>query len=173
MKLETMSKNIVEIMKALSKNEGLARLLSNNISNPFSIAVGDKSKLIDMSSENAKIFPYPFDPDATLEDGSFVRVYYNDGEFNSNETIAESDLHIDVIVAKSLWLIDDGDRALIRPYEIIGRIIDTVGARAINSNIRLGFTSYQHLAVNGKFDAIRLYCEYMSIESKQSNPSRL
>jgi hypothetical protein len=167
MKLETMSKNIVNIMKELSKNEGLARLLVNETSNPFdsNLPAIDKSKLIVPSSEYARIFPYPFDPEAQVDDSAFIRVYYNNGDFDSSEIIAESQLNIDIIVAKSLWLINDGQRPLIRPYEIMGRVIDMVGKRSLNSTIRLEFEGYQHLAVNGKFDAIRLYSNYFSVET--------
>lgn len=165
MKMETMSKNIIAVMMELSKNEGLARLLANNESNPFNTPVEDKTRLINPNDTNAKIFPYPFDPEATVEDGSFIRVYYNDGDFDSIEVIAESQLHIDVIVAKSLWLINDGERSMIRPYEIMSRVLDMVGKRSLNSTIKLQFKGYQHLYINPKFDAIRLYAEYMSIEA--------
>lgn len=168
MKLETMSKNIVTIMKELSMNQGLARLLYYNKSNPFdqSLPNVNGNDLIKPTSPSARIFPYPFDPEAQIEDGSFIRVYYNLGEFNKNEVIAQSELHIDIIVAKSLWLINDGERSLIRPYEIMGRIIDTIGRRGLSTAIKLNFEGWQHLAVNAKFDAIRLYANYMSVEAK-------
>lgn len=165
MKMETMSKNVVNIMKQLSKSDGLSRLLVNNNDEPFKKPVPNGYKLINPASPDAKILPYPFDVDATTADGSFIRVYYNDGEFNENEVIAESQLHIDIICAKNLWLINDGENSLIRPYEMMGRVIDLVGRRSINSTIRLTITGYQHLYINQKFDAIRLYCEYMTVET--------
>lgn len=171
MKMESMSSNIVNIMFELTKNEGLARLLVNDVSNPFdsTLPVIDRNKLIVPDSSISKIFPYPFDPEVTDEDGSFIRVYYNDGEFNSNETIAESQIHIDIIVSKSLWLVNDGERSLIRPYEIMGRVVDMVGRRGLSKTIKLKFDGWQHLYVNTKFDAIRLYGNYMSVESKNPN----
>lgn len=167
MKLETMSKNIVGIMMTLAKNEMLGRLLIHDSNNPYDLKLSkpDVSSLIKPDSSTAKIFPYPFDPEATTHDGSFIRVYYNDGEFNSNETIAESQLHIDIIVSKNLWLINNGEESLIRPYDIAGRVVDLVGRRSINSTVKINFTGYQHLYVNRKFDCIRLYAEYMSVEA--------
>jgi hypothetical protein len=164
-KLNNLSKNIIDVMVTLSQNEGLAELLLNDISNPFSVPVADKTKLINPKSELCRIFPYPFDPDATTEDGSFIRVYYNMGEFNENETIQEMNLHIDVIVAKSLWLINDGRQSLIRPYEIMDRIVDMIGKRSVGGNIQVKFSGWQHLAVNTKFDAIRLYSDYWNVEA--------
>jgi hypothetical protein len=167
MKLESMSKNIVKIMFELTKNEGLARLLVNNVENPFddSLPTIDRNKLIAPNSELSKIFPYPFDPEAQVNDECFIRVYYNDGDFGSNEVITESQLHVDIIVARSLWLINDGGESLIRPYEIAGRIVDMLGSRSLNSTIRLKFEGYQHLYINPKYDAIRLYSSYMSVEA--------
>lgn len=166
MKLVSLSKNIVDIMIQLSNNDGLAMLLANNDDNPFSptLPAVNKLKLLIPDSPDAKIFPYPFDPEAQIEDSSFIRAYYNNGDFDG-EIIAESQLHIDIIVAKSLWLINHDGRSLIRPYEIMGRITDILGSRSNNNTIRLKFTGWQHLAVNSKFDAIRLYCEYMSVEA--------
>lgn len=171
-----MSKNIVNIMLQLTKNEGLLRLLVNNDNTPFDTPVTiDVRKLINPSSPDSKILPTPFEVEATVSDSSFIRVYYNDGDFNENEVIAESQLHIDIIVARSLWLINDGvptqskpngdGNSLIRPYEIMGRVIDMLGKRSVNSTVRLKFEGYQHLYINPKFDAIRLYCNYMSVET--------
>lgn len=166
MKLESMSKNIVNIMLQLSSNDGLAMLLVNNNNAPFSPSLPtiDKSKLINPELPESRISPFPFDPDALVEDNSFIRAYYNSGEFDS-EIIADSSLHIDIIVAKSLWLINHDGRSLVRPYEIMSRVVDLLGSRSNNDTIRLKFNGWQHLAVNAKFDAIRLYCEYMSVEA--------
>ena len=178
MKMESMSKNIVKIMVELANNDGLARLLINNNSTPFATSV-DKSKIITTNADESKIFPYPFDVEAQTEDGSFIRVYYNNGEFNSNEVIAESQLHIDIICARSLWLINSGNptpqkpngdgESQIRPYEIMGRVVDMVGKRGLSKTIKLKFDGWQHLYINTKFDAIRLYGNYMSVESKYPN----
>ena len=152
-------------MGELTKNQGLARLLVNNDDNPFTKPVENTHKLIIPDASSSKIFPYPFDPEATVNDGSFIRVYYNDGSFNSNETIAESQLHIDIIVAKKLWLINNGDESMIRPYEIMGHVVSMLGKRSLNTTIKLNFEGYMHMYINSKFDAVRLFANYMSVEA--------
>ena len=163
-------------MFALAKNEMLARLLTHDVKYPYDLSLPKPTVegLIKPDSSTAKIFPYPFDPDATTLDGSFIRVYYNDGDFNENEVIAESHIHIDIIVSKTLWLINNnpnpinqpnGGESLIRPYDIAGRVVDLVGRRSIGSTTKLRFQGYQHLYVNTKYDCIRLYAEYMSVET--------
>ena len=166
MRTESMSKNIINIIQQLAKNDGLVRLLVNNNSEPLSKVVSVNLKdLLNPKSRNSKILPLPFDIEATVEEGTFIRAYYNDGSLNENETISESQIHIDIICAKSLWLINDGEKSLIRPYEIMSRVMDSLGRRSTNNTIKLDFKDYQHLYINSKFDAIRLYCEYMAIET--------
>lgn len=167
-KLNNLSKNIVDIMNQLAKNEALARLLTHNVSNPFdsNLPAINKKNLITPDSATSKIFPVPFDPDANIVDTSFIRVYYNKGDFDSSETIQEMALFIDIVVAKSLWLINDGKRSLIRPYEIMERVIDMVGKKSVGASTKVTFDGWQHLAVNTKFDAIRLYSSYWNVESQ-------
>jgi len=169
MKLETMSKNVVSVVWTLAHNPMLGRLLTTDFADPYDVEkypAPDPKELMNPNSSDAKIFPYPFDADATTLDGSFIRVYYNDGDFNSNETIAEAQLHIDIIVSKDLWLIhNDRNESLIRPYDIMGRVIDLVGRRSIGKGAKIKFTGYQHLYVNTQFDCIRLTAEYMSVEA--------
>lgn len=170
MKLESMSKNIVKIMGELVKNDALNMMLVNNVLNPFDskLPTINPEKLIIPNNPESKIYPYPFDPDATISDASFIRVYYNDGAFNENEVIAESQIHIDIIVAKSLWLINNGIESQIRPYEIMSRILTMLGTTSLNKTIKLKFEGYQHLYVNPKYDSIRLYANYMSVETQKN-----
>ena len=173
-KPNNLSKNVVNVMKRLSGNEGLARLLMNSGVRPLDVSPpNDWSKLImKQDSEYCRIKPVPFDPEAMTEDMCFIRVYYNQGEFSSNEKIRELNLHVDIIVAKSMWLIETKDLSnggiyvpQIRPYEIMDRVLDLVGKNSVTSPIKLKFDGFQHLAVNNKFDAIRLYSDYFDVET--------
>lgn len=189
MKLETMSKNIVDVMLTLSKNEMLGRLLIHDVSTPYDLSrpMPVQSDLINPKDDNSKIQPFPFDEDGvTDESGSFIRIYYNNGDFNDNETIAESTILIDIICSKDLWLINNDPKfrynpdykpenpipptdikSIIRPYDIAGRVVDLVGKRSIGKTVKLKFNGYQHLYINKKFHCVRLYAEYMSVESKK------
>lgn len=164
MKIDTLSNTIVRVMTAISQNEGIRRMLIHDVSDPFNTSLPDvdASILINPAHEKCRIKPYPFDTDAQIANGSFIRVYYNDGRFDTSETILETTLHIDIVVAKELWLIKGGK---MRPYEIMDRIIDMIGSRAVGTNIKLNIDGFAHMAVNTKFDAIRLYSEYMSVEA--------
>lgn len=168
MKINVMSKNIVNIMESLSNNGSIVRLLLIDKPNPYEAEMPagftNNTQIVNQNSEFCRISPTPFNPNAEEEDKTFIRVYYNQGEFDS-ELVSESSLHIDIIVAKSLWLIKGIDgKESIRPYDIIDNVMDTIGRRAGNPLISVNFTGYQHLAVNTKFDAIRLYADYFKPE---------
>src|SRR5690606_22990992 len=128
-----------------------------------------KKNMIRPQHPDSKILPYPFDTEATVKEGSFVRVYINQGTFDEGETIMECDVLIDIVVAKSYWLINNGNDEMIRPYEIMDRVIDCVGRRTHRSDIRLKVEGFQHHYVNTKFDCIRLYCNRMSVETQNKS----
>jgi hypothetical protein len=99
-----------------------------------------------------------------VQDIVFLRVYYSDGNFINNEVIASSQINIDIVCAKELWLIDDGMKSLVRPYAIMSRIKSMISKRSANPIIELNFERFQQLSVNDKFDAIRMFCRYKSVE---------
>lgn len=170
MKIDTMSKNIVRILQALSKNDGLVDLLINDVEDPFNATrpEGFENKdIVKFKSEFCRISPIPFSPQAQVSDMSFIRAYYNTGGLGRDnfDVITESQINIDIIVARNLWLINRNGEPLIRPYEIMDIITDTIGKRSIDPIVKLDFTGFQHLAVNTQFDAIRLYADYYSVEA--------
>lgn len=167
MNFDTMSKNLTEVLAKLAKNDALCKLLINESAEPLKgiLPPSISNTIIRPTSEFARIFPYPFSEDSVSEDGVFLRVYYNNGELNASEVIGEAQLHIDIVCAKSLWLIRTERGSSVRPYEIMSRVMDSVGKKSVGSGIKLSFRRYQHMYVNQQFDAIRLYSQYMTIET--------
>lgn len=177
-KMRYMSKSLINAMTALSQDEGLVKLLLNDEDTPLSCElpmnfvnsgksnVKKFSKIIQQSSSFCRISPIPFSLDIETEEGSFIKMYYQKGEFDNAEIMNSLSFNIDIIVAKRLWLIHDdltGER-LIRPYEIMDRVIDILGKNAIGNNYKMDITDFQHLSVNDKFDSIRIYCESYQIK---------
>lgn len=162
-----LSNNVVEVMGAIARNKGIRYLLYNNDSNPFilkdeegkTIKPPTRDEILSPSSEKMRIRPVSFNPEATVDDRTEIRVYYNVGRVDGSGKHIDANMHIDVICAKSLWLITDvrESRSLIRPYEIMSRIADEIGAGNRNG-INIGkISQFQMLSVNEKFDAIRMY----------------
>ena len=169
MSVNQMSKRVIDIMETLTKNKAIAQLLLNDdVDNPYPYRT-DVTEAQMRGLLMTKIFPYPFDVEVTTTDEAFIRVYYNDGEFNENETITESNIIIDIVVAKSLWLIRADDVLAgkvvgrVRPYELFDRVVDMVGKRSARPLVK--FEGFQHLYINTKYEAFRLYATDFSVEA--------
>lgn len=157
-----MSNNVVELMSAIATNKGIRRLLYINESDPFNARydrrVPTRDEILSNTSKYGRIKPVSFNTEATTEDRTEIRVYYNIGRIDGSGKQVDANLHIDIICAKDLWLIEDAiGRSKIRPYEILSRVSDEIGAKNRN-DIKIGTMSqFQMLSVNEQFDAIRVY----------------
>lgn len=153
-----MSQDLVGMMNALDKNLGIRTLIGNDVTDPFKVTAPSSILL-------TRLHPYPFDIEATTLDGTFIRIYYNQGSLDEKMIITDAQVHIDIICSRNLWLIhDEIGRSSIRPYEIMSRVIDTLGLNGLTTP--LSFDGYQHLYINTKFDCIRLYANHFKIETQ-------
>jgi hypothetical protein len=160
MRMQQLSSHLVKVMKELIKNTALVQLVANDTGTPFTTPVANPDSLL-----MTRIHPVPFDIQATTLDGSFLRIYYNQGTISGEEVVTETQIHIDIICSRNLWLINDNGNSLVRPYEIMDRVIDMLGKNSVNSSIRLEFDGFQHLYINEKFDCIRIYANHWEIET--------
>ncbi|WP_154214031.1 hypothetical protein [Bacillus cereus] len=155
-----LSTNLIGIIEGLVKdNKTLAKYLENNVSNPLTCKSFVDSEKYDCTKLiMTKVFPFPFDVDSTLQEGSQVRVFYYSGEMNTDTVVRDSLVVFDIILAKSLWLINDGKPSL-RPYDIADEIMKHFRDKSITGVGRLHFIEFSHLMVNEKFSGIRLFAE--------------
>lgn len=178
--IDRMSSNVIAVMNALARNETIFKLIyfeddrpmNHDIKNP--VTEEDKrardifinGSIRNVNSKENKISPLPFNPEAQTEDSVFIRVYYNQGNLTHGELVHNTQMHVDIICSKELWLIEDDVRelGLIRPYAIFSRVVEEVGNRNANNEIKIGnFVGFQHLSVNAKFECIRLYSDTMQL----------
>lgn len=158
-KLALMSPNLILILNKILTNQTTVKYLNYNLKNPLSqpdLTLPANSLML------TKLFPYPFDPTATIEDQVNLRVYYPMGVFQNNEVVQETQVYFDIIVAKSLWLTNDG-QASIRAYEIMRQIVNQFHGQTLSTVGILHFHEFIHLNVNSKFDAIRLIANMTTI----------
>jgi hypothetical protein len=151
--IELMSDNLTIILGELIKNQNIVKYLSYNVKNPLSqpdVTLPAKNLI------ESKIHPYPFDPITTSEEVVEIRVYYPDGAIDDSKAVIETGVYIDIVCAKSLWLINDGKSA-VRPYMIMKELFQLFADRSVGTVGRLDFQGFEHLHVNEKFDAIRLH----------------
>lgn len=158
-KLELLSPNLVIILNEIIKDNEIAKYLYYNQSNPLSqvdIPLPAKNLMF------KNVYPYPFDNSAAATDTSQVRAYYPNGLFENREIIHDTRIVFDIIVAKSLWLVNDGS-PLIRPYEIMKNIVNLFSDKSVGTLGKINFHRFVHLTVNEKFDAIRVEATMLTI----------
>lgn len=156
-RLSLLSPNLNIVLSELLKNQKICKLVKH-INNPY-----NQPDIVNTQSELLfkRIFPFPFDPNATTEKGTQIRVYY--GNINlKNNVIEQSNIHIDIICSKSedVWLVKGHGQT--RPYEIVSEIL-TYFNRSIDTLGKLKFHRVVPFYVNSEFDGIRIIAEMMTI----------
>lgn len=153
--IDFISDNIVIIIEELIGIQKLSKYLIHNENNPQ-----HQSDLFLPVKDlvGSKIFAFPFDPIATTTASSNIMVYYPNCEFQSNSVVALAPIYLDIVVAKSLWLINDG-KPQIRPYMIMKEIMEHFNDISIDTLGKLHFHGFLHVNVNPQFDCIRLIAE--------------
>lgn len=154
--MELLSDNLTLILNQLISNQKIVKYLYYNEKSPQGkpdVKLPAKNLIL------SKIHPYPFDPIATTEEGTEIRVYFPEGQFDGSRAVADTFLHIDIVTAKSLWLTNDNDKSQIRPYMIMKEIIEHFAGKSIGTLGRMNFHNFIHLHINDKFDALRIEAE--------------
>ena len=159
MKIELLSENLIIILQEVMKQQNLCKLIKYNQSNPLSQTdlVLPASSLL-MTS----IFPYPADVETITEDCVQLRCWIPGGKF-AGADISINDIFMDIVVAKSLFLITIGGKPMLRPYVIMKELIDTFDGNSIATLGKLGFKTFAHLTANSKFDLFRIKAEMMTL----------
>jgi len=160
-KLELLSPNLILILEELLKNRNLCKYLVYNTSNPLSGANITNTKTLLFK----QLFPYPFYPLANQEDGSQLHVYYPSGKIE-NKVIGDTQIYFDIVVAKGIWLINDGTNAQIRPYMIMKEIINILDDKSLLTVGSLHFSDFRHIFINDKFDCLRLITPMTTFEKQ-------
>lgn len=159
-KLSLLSKNIIEIFMKLLENQNFCKLVYYRDNEPL-INTNASVELSDLMLVN--LLPYPFDTEVETESGIHVHVYYYTGKFKNKEIIEDNTIFFDVICSKDLWLITENGQSVVRPYRIIEEIANTFNTFSVSTLGRLEFDEFIHIAVNNKFDCIRLVANNFNI----------
>lgn len=170
-KLDTLSANILTIMREISANKNIQKMILRNHLKPFeeTIVTENIKNIMNPLSSECKIFPFPFNPSAQTEENTTIRVFYPSGVFDSKLTWAENSVAIDIIVSRNLWLIVNEDsNPVIRPYVIMSEIVDQLDQKRFDHIGALRISDFEHLSVNQDFDAIRIKATFDTLEYQRS-----
>lgn len=158
MKLDLLSDSLVLVLTELLKNDNLCKLVKYDSQTPLE-ENGLDHELSDLLF--SRIFPFPFNSEIVLEDCSRIHVWFPNGYFDDSGAININDLFFDVVIARSLFLINIDGKPKIRPYEITREIIKTFENKSVGTLGKLHFENFIHLMANDKFDVIRLKTDNM------------
>jgi len=159
-KFELLSQNLLLLLNELKKNANFVKYIFYNDENPLLNPIVQNPSVL---TESGLLAPSPFN--TAIADCSQVRVYYLDIDIDKN--VDDCVLIFDVVVAKKLWLINNGKPA-VRPYAIAQEIINTLQGKSIQTVGTLDFQRMKHMWVNEQFDAVRLYARMISFNGSES-----
>lgn len=158
MKLELLSTNLVQIIDRCVMAEDLGKLLVHNGQNPLSQAPANPSDIAPFG-KTERILPYPFDFRFKSDQRSQLHIYYPDVKFKNNSNVEQTVVWFDIIVHKKLWLYQQDNKKLVRPYDIASQITRIFDGSIPNTKSTVGelnFLAMGHVTVNEEFDGLRL-----------------
>lgn len=158
MDFERLSDNIISIINEMLKNQSLVNYIGYNGNDPDSQTINPAT--IAPNGVQQKIFPNPFNANYVGDVRSQVHVYYPQFTFINNGHANKVMLAVDICVHKDIWLMKNGSKKLVRPYQIAKLIIETLGNRHIPSVGKLHFSNGEHSIINEEFEAIRLFASF-------------
>jgi hypothetical protein len=160
MKLELLSDNLIIILQEIMKQQNLCKLINYNESTPLA-----QTDLVLPASSllRTSLFPYSSDDETIVEDCVQLRVWVYTGNFKGAD-ISINDVFLDIVIAKSLFLITIDGEPKLRPYEIMKELINTFDGINISTLGRLNFKTWHQLSFNeSKFITFRIRAEMMLI----------
>jgi hypothetical protein len=161
MDLTRLSSNLINIIDEVLKNRELVNLIGYNGNFPIlppNTPIDPKD--IAPKGINEKIFPYPFDIAYEGDVSTQLHIYYPNFQFKNNGYANEIILIFDVVVHKSIWLMMDNSKKVIRPYQIVNQLVNTFKGKRIGQLGEIHFIDGSHTLINSQFEGIRLVAKF-------------
>lgn len=161
MDLTRMSSNLIDIIEEVLKNQELVNLIGYNGNFPIlppNVPVVPKD--IAPKGSKERIFPYPFNVDYKADVRTQLHIYYPSFRFKNNGHANEIILIFDVVVHKSIWLMQDNNKKVIRPYQICKQIVDTFKDKKVGQLGEIHFVDGSHTLINSDFEGVRLVAKF-------------
>lgn len=158
MDFERLSSNIISLIDEVLKNKNLVNYIGFDGDNPSSQSISAKS--IAPKGEKERILPYPFDTSFNEDVRTQLHIYYPNLAFQNNGHASQVVVFMDIVVHKSIWLLTDKGKKLIRPYQIAKFIVDTFKDRNIPNVGKIHFLEGAHTVINNQFEGFRLVATF-------------
>lgn len=158
MDFERLSSNIVVAIDQVLKNQNLVNYIGWNGNDPSLQSVVPSS--IAPKATNERIFPYPFDTSYKEDVRTQLHIYYPSLVFQNNGKASQVVMLFDIVVHKSIWLLTDNGKKVIRPYQIAKYIVDTFKDKRIDGLGEIHFLQGSHTVINEQFEGFRLVARF-------------
>ncbi|MCR8994650.1 hypothetical protein [Brevibacillus laterosporus] len=158
MDFERLSSNIISLIDEVLKNKNLVNYIGFDGDNPSVQSISPKS--IAPKGEKERILPYPFDASFSEDIRTQLHIYYPNLVFQNNGHASQVVVFMDIVVHKSIWLLTDKDKKLIRPYQIAKYLVDTFKDKDILNIGKIHFVEGVHTVINNQFEGFRLVATF-------------
>lgn len=152
--LRRFSTNVVEIINSCLKNQKLVNYLGFDQNNPEQATIVPST--IAPKGLDERFFVYPFSVNFTGKVRSQLHIYYPDFKFVNNTNAVQSTVFFDIVVHKSIWLVQQGTEKMVRPLQIADAIFETFNDKLIKSVGKMHFLEGHQIVVNEEYSCIRL-----------------
>ena len=154
-----LNKIMQNIFNTIYQNQNLCKLLYYNELNPYSMPDLTDTSVIYTDELNRKLYPYPFAPDVTEEQKTFISVLFDDIQYENNTYFKPG--KIDFIVCSHIynWDLNVGDTDIhLRPFEIINEIDKSFNRQSNSGTVGKDLFKYiKPIKINDKFSGM-VYC---------------
>lgn len=154
MNFNRLSSNIITIIGEVLKNQELVNCIGWNSDEPSKQQINPSE--IAPRGKSERIFPYPFDVSFKDDIRTQLHIYYPNLTFESNGHAGRAVILFDIVVHKSIWLMTDDQKKVIRPYEIARLILDTFKDKNVEGLGEIHFVSADHTVINEQFEGFRI-----------------
>jgi hypothetical protein len=154
MNFERLSSNVITIIAEVLKNQKLVNYLGWNGDHPSAKSIVPST--IAPKGANERILPYPFDTSYKADVRSQLHIYYPSMVFENNGNAGVALVVFDIVVHKSIWLLTDADKRVIRPYQVANFIMQSFKGKSIEGLGELHFIKADHTVINEQFEGFRL-----------------
>lgn len=161
MNFQRLSSNLIDIIDEILKNQELVNLIGYNKN--FPILEPDtpiNPKDIAPYGSKQRIFPYPFDVEYDEDIRSQLHIYYPNFTFVNNSKASEVIVIFDIVVHKKIWLMLDNGNKVVRPYQIVKKILEIFKDKRIGNLGKIHFIEGSHTVINREFEGIRLVAKF-------------
>lgn len=158
MDFERLSSNNVALISELLKNQSLVNYIGHTGDNPNSVNISPAS--IAPNGAKERIFAYPFDTEYNDDVRTQLHIYYPSFELQNNGYANNVVVAFDIVVHKKIWLVSDNGEKIIRPYQIIKYIMDSLKGKDIPKLGKIHFLEGMHTTINEQFNGIRLIATF-------------